>query len=382
MPGGQNHKGSKTMEAKLRVTGLSKSYGGRPVVDGVSFDLLEGEVLSLVGPSGAGKSTILRAILGLEIPDSGTIELDGNDLANVPLNTRNIGMVFQQYSLFPFMTVWDNVAFPLMAARSRGGAIYSFLDKSGKREIERRVKELLTLVGLAPHATKTPRQLSGGEQQRVAIARALVPNPTVLCLDEPFSALDRTLREELQTQVMKISKSFGMSVVYVTHDHEEALRVSNKIVVLRHGKVMQTGRPEEVYSSPSNEFVASFLGPCNIFRIESLALRDGYLGVRTSMGAEFLVAQSFPSEAKLFGFRPESLRLSSGVPNTPFVHEGLIHAFSFQGATTRIEARLLTGESVLAHANSSLIFGRLAEGAAVYIEYEPRSIFPINDVPS
>ncbi|MBD1553044.1 ABC transporter ATP-binding protein [Pseudomonas sp. C2L12B] len=241
------------MTANLQLRNLTKNYGASlaPAVDSVSLSIASGELVSLLGPSGCGKTTTLRMIAGLVLQDSGDITINGESIANRPVHERNIGMVFQNYALFPHMTIHDNVAFGL---RMR-----SF--KAAERD--RRVSEALEIVQLGSFAQRTPAELSGGQQQRVALARALVIEPSVLLLDEPLGALDKNLREDMQVELRRIQKSLGITTVIVTHDQEEALTLSDRVVVMKGGKLEQVGTPRDVYCRPESRFVAEFIGSSN-----------------------------------------------------------------------------------------------------------------------
>src|SRR5262252_1761505 len=239
--------------AKLRLRQLSKAFGAVKAVDQISLDVAAGTFVSLLGPSGSGKTTTLNLIAGFLAPDGGDILLDGRSIADVPPHKRNIGMVFQSYSLFPHMTVAQNVGFPL---RMRGK-----LSREGARA---RIAEMLELVKLAHLAGRYPRQLSGGQQQRVAMARALVSHPRLLLMDEPLGALDKKLREQMQIEIRRIHRSVGTTVVYVTHDQDEALTMSDLIVVMHQARVAQVGSPRVLYEAPANLFVADFLGDSNL----------------------------------------------------------------------------------------------------------------------
>lgn len=228
---------------------------GRRILDGVSLDIHEGEFFSLLGPSGCGKTTLLRCIAGFDRPDAGTLELDGVDLARVPTHRRDLNMVFQSYALFPHLDVFENVAFGLRLA--------------GASSIPEKVREALDLVSLAGAERRKPATLSGGEQQRVALARAIVTRPKALLLDEPLGALDLKLRKGLQVELRRIQKTLGMTFLYVTHDQDEALSMSDRIAVMDGGKVRQIGTPDEVYRRPADEFVARFVGAVNV------VVRDG-----------------------------------------------------------------------------------------------------------
>jgi spermidine/putrescine transport system ATP-binding protein len=246
----------------IRLVELAKSFDGVPAVTGIDLDIPAGQFYSLLGASGCGKTTTLRMIAGFEKPDSGRIELDGRDVAGDPPHKRPVNTVFQTYALFPFMSVWDNVAFGL---RYR---------KVSKQETKQRVGEALELVQMGNYAKRRPAQLSGGQQQRVALARALVLRPRVLLLDEPLGALDAKLRKRLQLELRAVQREVEITFVYVTHDQEEALTMSDQIAVLAEGKVEQVGPPQEIYSAPATTFVAGFLGAANIFDAEVLEL-DG-----------------------------------------------------------------------------------------------------------
>ena len=247
----------------IRLEQLVKSFDGVPAVTGIDLDIPAGQFYSLLGASGCGKTTTLRMIAGFEKPDSGRIELDGRDVAGDPPHKRPVNTVFQTYALFPFMTVWDNVAFGLK------------YQKASKEDTKRRVGEALELARMSDFAKRTPAQLSGGQQQRVALARALVLRPKVLLLDEPLGALDAKLRKQLQLELRAVQREVGITFVYVTHDQEEALTMSDQIAVLAEGRIEQVGPPQEIYSAPATTFVAGFLGAANIFDAEVLETGNG-----------------------------------------------------------------------------------------------------------
>lgn len=237
----------------VRIAGLTKRYSKTTVVDKLRLDVQEGEFVSLLGPSGCGKTTTLQMIGGFVRPNEGTIELGGKDLTSVPASKRGLGIVFQSYALFPHMTAAQNVAYGLEVR------------KIPRDERTRLVAQALDLVGLAPYGDRYPRRMSGGQQQRVALARALVIKPRVLLLDEPLSNLDASLREEMQTELRRIQQSTGTTTILVTHDQTEAMALSDRIVLMRAGKIEQVGAPEYVYGHPDTRFVANFLGKTNIF---------------------------------------------------------------------------------------------------------------------
>jgi ABC-type Fe3+/spermidine/putrescine transport system ATPase subunit len=248
----------------LELIGLNKSFGNVAVLRDVSVTAAPGSFVSLLGPSGCGKTTTLNILAGFETPDSGDVRLDGQSVARLPPHRRGLGMVFQSHALFPHMTIAGNIGFgPLM----QGVA---------KAEIDRRVKAALELVRLGHVAEKYPRQLSGGQQQRIGIARALAAEPRIVLMDEPLSSLDAQLRRDMQTELRRIQRSVGTTVVYVTHDQEEALALSDQMVLMRGGVVEQAGTPEDLYQRPATEFVAGFIGEANLLDATRLDRADGF----------------------------------------------------------------------------------------------------------
>ncbi|MEN5200970.1 ABC transporter ATP-binding protein [Pseudomonas wadenswilerensis] len=248
-----------SQQAKTLVSlrNLNKHYGDFAAVDDISLDIQDGEFLTFLGSSGSGKSTTLSMLAGFETPSSGEILVNGASLVNVPPHKRDIGMVFQRYSLFPHLSVRDNIAFPL-AIRKRSAA-----------ERDKQVDSMLKLVQLDSFAHRRPAQLSGGQQQRVAIARALVYEPRILLMDEPLGALDKKLREDLQDELRQLHRRLGITIVYVTHDQEEAMRLSQRIAIFSHGKIVGLGTGYDLYQNPPNAFVASFLGNSNFLRVKA-----------------------------------------------------------------------------------------------------------------
>jgi putative spermidine/putrescine transport system ATP-binding protein len=240
--------------ADLKVDGLQKRFGDVAALDGVSLDIASGELLTILGPSGSGKTTLLKVVAGFEKPDAGVVRIDGTDITALPPARRDIGMVFQNYALFPHLTVQANVAFPLE------------MRNIAKAEVARRVGEALELVELGGYDRRLPKQLSGGQQQRVALARAIVFNPRLLLLDEPFGALDRKLRETMQLEVRRLQRRLGLTTIFITHDQEEALVLSDRIAVMNKGRIQQVATTTEIYERPANDFVADFVGESNIFR--------------------------------------------------------------------------------------------------------------------
>lgn len=241
----------------VSLRNLNKHYGDFAAVDNISLDIKDGEFLTFLGSSGSGKSTTLSMLAGFETPSSGEILVNGQSLVNVPPHKRDIGMVFQRYSLFPHLSVRDNIAFPLA------------IRKLAAAEREKRVDAMLKLVQLEQFAHRRPSQLSGGQQQRVAIARALVYEPRILLMDEPLGALDKKLREDLQDELRQLHRRLGITIVYVTHDQEEAMRLSQRIAIFSHGKIVGLGSGYDLYQNPPNAFVASFLGNSNFLKLKA-----------------------------------------------------------------------------------------------------------------
>jgi spermidine/putrescine transport system ATP-binding protein len=272
-------------EVDIRLDRVTKAFGHTIAVDDLSLDIEEGEFFSMLGPSGCGKTTTLRMIGGFDDPTRGTIYLGGRDVTDLPPYRRDVNTVFQSYALFPHFDVFENVAFGLRRRK---------VDKS---EIERRVRESLELVDLVGFDRRKPGQMSGGQQQRVALARALVNRPKVLLLDEPLGALDLKLRKQMQLELKRIQMDVGITFIYVTHDQEEAMTMSNRLAVMRHGKAEQIGPPEDVYENPQTEFVASFLGASNLLDGELKEQRNGTSTVLLTGGDTV----NLPTERAPFG---------------------------------------------------------------------------------
>ena len=295
----------------LRIQSVRKNYGHVVAVDGVDLTVDQGEFFTLLGPSGSGKTTLLRLIAGFERPDSGTIELGGRDVTSLPPHMRQTNTVFQDYALFPHMTVGDNIGYGLRIKRIPGA------------ERRKRVERALDMVRLTGLGKRRPNQLSGGQRQRVALARAVINEPEVLLLDEPLGALDLKLRQEMQIELKQIQKEVGITFVYVTHDQEEALTMSDRMAVMANGQIEQIGPPVEVYERPATEFVAGFIGISNVL------LRDG---VR-------------------FVIRPEKIRmLAEGEPAEPgmTIEPGTVEEVIYVGMSTRYLVRLDRGEQLVA----------------------------------
>jgi ABC-type spermidine/putrescine transport systems, ATPase components len=258
----------------LQVQGLNKSFGSAKVLKGLDFTVEKGEFVTLLGPSGCGKSTLLRCIAGLSEIDSGSISVEGKEITNLSPKGRNVSMVFQSYSLFPNMNVMENIGFGLK------------MKKMNKQETDRKISEMLSLVELSDKGNAYPSNLSGGQQQRVALARALVMEPSILLMDEPLSALDAKIRKNLRLQIREIQKKLNITTLFVTHDQEEALILSDKIFLMNEGRIVQSGTPHQVYSFPENEFTARFMGNYNVINADELKadhmglLKSGFYAVR------------------------------------------------------------------------------------------------------
>ena len=300
---------------------LRRSFGNVRALDGLSLEIAPGEFLALLGPSGCGKTTALRIVAGFETADAGYVAVDGQDVSSIPAAKRDMGMVFQSYSLFPNMTALDNVGFGLRMRKHRSG------------ERNRRAGELVEMVGLTEHARKYPHQLSGGQQQRVALARALAIEPRVLLLDEPLSALDAKVRLQLREQIRLLQQRLGITTIFVTHDQEEALSMADRVGVMRDGQLEQVAEPSELYAHPATPFVAEFVGTMN--RIPAGLLAAGQVraigdAVQRQDGADGAV----PGDVDLL-VRPEELRIAA-VPGG----NGIVTDRTFLGSMTRVSVRL------------------------------------------
>lgn len=289
-------------ETIVRLSGVRKRFDSETrALDGVDLEIRAGEFFSLLGPSGCGKTTLLRILAGFEEPDAGRVEIAGNDMQGVPPYRRPVNLVFQNYALFPHMNVFDNIAFGLRMKRLEGD------------EIHARVSWALELVDIQGLERRRPHELSGGQRQRVALARALVNEPEVLLLDEPLGALDYKLRKQLQVELMNLQEELGLTFVYVTHDQEEALVMSDRIAVMRGGRIEQLGLPEALYERPASRFVAQFLGTSNLIPARSAGGRE----VETPLGRLRVGEDLAPGEDLTLSIRPEKVRLSRQGPAGP-----------------------------------------------------------------
>ena len=314
--------------AFLEISHLKKVFGNQTAVHDFTMDIERGEFITFLGPSGCGKTTILRMLAGFEGPSGGVIKFDGKDVTHTPTSQRNIGMVFQSYALFPNMTVAENIGFGLKVA------------KMPQEQIHVRVTEMLKLIGLAALGARYPWQLSGGQQQRVALARALAGKPQVLLLDEPLSALDAKIRVSLREEIRAVQRELGITSVFVTHDQEEALSISDRIVVLSEGRVEQIGTPSEVYNFPRTRFVASFVGTLNLL---SGVVVDAAAGQISVNGQPLVTSNSIQGavtgQTRALAIRPEAIALEAPTPGRNSL-AATVEEVNFLGAVVRIRVRM------------------------------------------
>ena len=314
----------------LQIHGISKSFGDTRVIRDLSFDVARGEFLTVLGSSGCGKTTLLRIICGLEEADRGQIFLDGRDVTSAEPNLREVNTVFQNYALFPHMTVFDNVAYPLRIARSR----------PSRAEIKQKVSDALALVRMSGYERRFPSALSGGQKQRVAIARAVIAEPRVLLLDEPLGALDLNLRRQMQTELKNLQKSLGITFIYITHDQEEALNMSDRIAVMRNGTFVQIGSPAEIYDSPKSVYVARFVGEANILPCTFVRETGGHT-VQLDFGGIPITARRGSTERTYrpgdfvhAALRGELLRIAGPSDSAPL--SGTVSDIRFAGGVMRL----------------------------------------------
>jgi spermidine/putrescine transport system ATP-binding protein len=322
---------------EVQLVGLEKSFGDFAAVRGIDVEIAGGEFFSLLGPSGCGKTTTLRMVAGFEEPTAGKILLDGVDVAHVPPHKRPVNTVFQSYALFPFMTVWDNVAFGLQYTSAT------------KEETKKRVGDALALVQMQEKAKSKPGLLSGGQQQRVALARALVLGPKVLLLDEPLGALDAKLRKALQIELKALQERVGITFIYVTHDQEEALTMSDRLAVMADGRIEQVGSPAEVYQQPATSYVADFLGVSNLLDVDVVSA--GPAGTQVKFGETMLSCA--PGSVTTIGaakavLRPERIKLLPQAQTGPNHVPGMVERLVYLGSTTQVIVRLAPGATVQA----------------------------------
>jgi ABC-type Fe3+/spermidine/putrescine transport system ATPase subunit len=336
----------------VRFTNVSKAYGPVVAIGHISLSVNSGEFTTILGPSGSGKTTMLSLIAGIAAPSAGRIELGDREITYVPAAQRNIGLVFQSYALFPHMSIFDNIAFPLRVRRL------------SRTETQQRVAEALRLVRLTGFEARRPHQLSGGQQQRVALARAIVFKPDILLLDEPLAALDRKLREEVRSEIKALQRSLGITTIMVTHDQEEALSLSDRIVLLSNGRIEQIGTPDEIYHRPRTRFAAGFLGLANFLegRIEA----DGAI---VAEDGRFPAPAGSPRAQVCGLIRPEDVRTDA---DSGFVR-GIVREVVFLGDVARYTVETGSGRSFIANVGGAR--KRFAEGSAVWLSWDPDRVW-------
>lgn len=334
----EHHQADEFNGFDVTLEGVSKRFQDVVAVDNVSLNVIKGEFLCILGPSGCGKTTTMRLIGGFEKPDSGIIKLAGRDVTSIPPDKRNTRMVFQNYALFPHMSVYDNVAFGLRMVRVP------------KNQIQEKVKESLAIVELEGYEDRKPHQLSGGQQQRIALARAIVTQPTVLLLDEPLGALDLKLRKQMQIELKKIQEEVGITFIYVTHDQDESLTMADRIAVMKDGHIEQIGTPVEIYERPVNSYVCDFVGVINM--LEGVVSDNSGKNARVKLtaGAEVQLPENEDlreGQEVIIGIRPEKIVLSrSSIPEYPFSMPCEVGVIIYQGTHTGYTLKLPGGEEM------------------------------------
>ncbi len=342
----------------LQISGLSKSFAGQPALTDIALDVAQGEFIALLGPSGCGKTTLLRCIAGFLTPEAGAIRIAGDEVTALPPYRRPLNTVFQNYALFPHMSVTENVAY---GPRRKG---------TSRAEASNRAAEALELVGLSGFGDRFPRQLSGGQQQRVALARAIVNKPKLLLLDEPLSALDLKLRKRVQIELKHLQEKLGIAFVFVTHDQEEALTMADRVVVMNRGRIEQIGRGQDIYRAPETRFVADFIGDANLLPGKLRA--DGR--VELALGAITLAAPNASAGAEPVAvLRPEAIAilkdaLADGLSTVPAVVEDVIHVGSHVVVTLR------SGGLPLTCRLSGALPPHVVEGASVFLGFRPSDL--------
>ena len=352
--------------AKIQLRNLSRRFGGQAAVDDISLDVPAGSFVSLLGPSGSGKTTTLNLIAGFLAPDAGDILFDDRSVTDVPPHHRDIGMVFQSYALFPHLDVAQNVAFPL-----------KMRTKLPKPDVERRVAETLALVRMEDFGGRYPRQLSGGQQQRVAMARALVSHPRLLLMDEPLGALDKKLRDQMQFEIKRIHRSVGTTFIYVTHDQSEALTMSDLVVLMNRGRIVQTGAPRELYSEPANVFVADFIGDSNLLNGSVTVVEDDTITVVLDAGAVIEVSRRdstsyAPGRRVVVVLRPEDITVHTPGTAAPVRLSGTVAEIGYQGDSCRLSVTV-GGEAIKVKVPPYLALA-VHPGLAVQLSWESSAV--------
>ena len=333
---------SRLSDNVIELEHVAKRFGDFVAVHEANFTIARGEFFAMLGPSGCGKTTTLRMIAGFEIPTSGAIKLEGVDVSHVPPYRRNVNTVFQQYALFPHMNVWDNIAFGPRSSKVKDA------------DVKQRVDEIIEVVRLGEFVKRKPNQLSGGQQQRVALARALVNFPSALLLDEPLAALDLKLRQAMQIELKRIQREVGITFIFVTHDQEEALTLSDRIAVMSDGRVEQIGTPIEIYNAPQTTFVAGFIGQANLFASSVMSISDGMATVKIADNAivtgRISHSETTVGDSVTFMVRPERVRLRTERPSvTDSALSCTVIDYVFQGPVVRYALRAPNGQEIAAY---------------------------------
>lgn len=353
----------KVTAGEIGAEGIGKTFGHFTALDGISLTVGRGEFLTLLGPSGSGKTTFLMILAGFEAPTSGRLTLNGLDVTRTTAEDRGFGMVFQGYALFPHMSVEQNIAFPLK------------VQKRSAAQIRARTDEMIEMVGLGGHGHKKPAALSGGQQQRVALARALAYEPPVLLLDEPFSALDRNLRGQMQDEMRRIHRDTGTTFVFVTHDQEEALALSTRVAIFNHGRLQQIATPREIYDHPDNRFVAEFLGDINVLPLASVVMQEG-AAQAVFEGVPLRVALDGRDPTEAVAVRPEHMHLALARPAEGNAIPASVREIVFLGAETRLTLASPGGQPLVLSIPSEAVPAGLASGAEVWVGWpEDKGVF-------
>jgi len=345
----------------IRISQVVKLFGAVTAVDRADLAVRDGELFTLLGPSGCGKTTLLRLLAGFYQPDAGEIRFGDRVVSGLPPYERNIGMVFQNYALWPHMTVADNVGYGLR------------LRKLGRAEVERRVQGGLAKVNLAGYEARYPGQLSGGQQQRVALARALVLNPDILLLDEPLSNLDAKIRVQVRAEIRRLQQELRITTIYVTHDQEEALSLSDRVAVMKDGRVLQVGAPKELYERPRTRFVADFVGTNNLVPGQVRERTRGQLVVETSLGRLRAIADAAVSNRCVLAIRPENVALGGDAQGDGNVVHGRVAFVSYLGNTVRYDVEAAGGQILKADVRDAWHHEPLAIGREVAVTF-PASV--------
>lgn len=354
----------------VEILDVTKRYGVVTAADQVTLTVEDGEFFALLGPSGSGKTTILRLIAGFIEPDTGNIRIGGLDMSGVPPEKRDIGVVFQNYALFPHLTAWENVAFGLTVRRLP------------KREVHKRVEEALELVELQGLGDRYPRQLSGGQQQRVALARALVVKPRVLLLDEPLGALDKKLRTQMQVELRQLQQSLKITTIFVTHDQEEALTLADRIAVMDKGRICQIGQPELVYERPNTLFVSNFLGQSNVFAGRLVSIQNQMGMMKTDDGIQLYsswLRKKRVGEDVILVVRPEKVKIATTPPASLNVIPARIVHRVYLGTSTTYLMQPEQGEQITAFVQNEQSQPAYEVGQKVYAYWDPENCFLLED---